>query len=286
LIKNSAPWIDPKRMRPTSILKYKTRDGRQLDAYVTMPAGATKQNPPPLVVLPQESPWSRATWHFDAEAQFLASRGYAVLRPNFRSSVGYTWMFPLEDEWAFEKLHDDVTAATRTLIASGLVDAARIGIVGTSFGGFLAVSGVANEPDLYRCAAAVSGVYDWARTIADEKYNKYSSPYFSRMSLKLGSPEQNPAKWEALAPLRRADRIHVPLLLVTGEYDAPVAVSEAKELASALSRNHVPVETLSFINEADGIAKLGHKLEYYTQLESFLAKYLTPGAAPTTPAKD
>ena len=93
LIKDSMPWIDPKRMRPESAIKFKTRDGRELDAYLTLPAGASKKNPPPLVVVPHGGPWLRENWGFDREAQFLASRGYAVLKPNYRGSYGYDWMF-------------------------------------------------------------------------------------------------------------------------------------------------------------------------------------------------
>ncbi len=283
LIKNSAPWIDPKRMRPVSIIKFKTLDGRQLDAYVTMPAGASKQNPPPLVVLPHANQWGRDSWGYHAEAQFLASRGYAVLQPNYRGSAGYTGLFPEEDEWAFHKMHDDVTAATKALISSGLVDSNRVAIVGTSFGGFLALSGVAYEPGLYRCAVAISAVYDWGRMIANYKHDEYSDPYYARMVRKLGDPKKDPAKWDAIAPLRHADQIRVPVFLARGEYDASVNISESKDLASALERNHVPVESVSFVNESDGVHHLGHQVELYTRIEAFLAKYLMPANAAGSP---
>jgi hypothetical protein len=148
LFKRSAPWIDPLRMQPMNIIKFKTRDGRQLDAYLTLPSGASKKNPPPLVVLPHGGPWARDGWGFDGEVQFLANRGYAVLQPNYRGSNGYDWMFSSEDKYDFRKMHDDVTDATKTMIASGLIDKTRIAIMGSSFGGYLAVSGVVNEPTL------------------------------------------------------------------------------------------------------------------------------------------
>jgi dipeptidyl aminopeptidase/acylaminoacyl peptidase len=143
LVKNSSPWIDPARMQPMNVMKFKTRDGHELDAYVTMPTGASKQHPAPLVVLPHGGPWFRNVWGFDHEAQFLASRGYAVLQPNYRGSSGYGWMFPEKDRFAFRKMSDDVTDATKTLLASGMIDSRRIAIMGGSFGGYLAISGVA-----------------------------------------------------------------------------------------------------------------------------------------------
>ena len=161
LFKNSAPWIDPQRMQPQQMIKFKTRDGKQLDAYLTLPAGATKTNPPPMVVLSHGGPWARDTWGYNCEVQFLASRGYAVLQTNYRGSTGFGWMFPIEDEWDFRKMHDDVTDATKAVIAKGLIDSNRIAIMGSSFGGYLAISGVVNEPSLYRCAVTIAGVFDW-----------------------------------------------------------------------------------------------------------------------------
>src|SRR5690606_23530181 len=104
-------------------------------------------NPPPLVVLPHGGPWVRDTWGFNGEVQFLASRGYAVLQPNYRGSSGFDWMFPEEDRFEFRKMHDDVTDATKTVVASGYVDADRVAIMGGSFGAYLALSGVVHEPE-------------------------------------------------------------------------------------------------------------------------------------------
>jgi pimeloyl-ACP methyl ester carboxylesterase len=285
LIGGSMPWIDAKRMQPMNVMRFKTRDGRQLDAYVTMPAGASKQNPPPLVVLPHRSQGWRDTWGYNAEVQFLASRGYAVLQPNYRGGwAGSSWMFPIEDEWAFRKMADDVTDATKTIIGSGLVDRNRVAIMGTDFGGYVALSGAAFEPGLYRCAVAISAVADWAKLIEDYRHNKFSGPYFTRMVLKLGDPKTDPEKWDAISPLRHADQIRCPVFVAWGEYDAPMTIIGMKDLASTVEKNHIPVESISFLNEADGVNHLGHKVELYSRIEAFLAKNLGPGQPPTAAA--
>ncbi|MBK8476469.1 MAG: S9 family peptidase [Opitutaceae bacterium] len=277
LFKNSAPWIDPQRMRPMNIIKYKTRDGRRLDAYLTLPAGASKENPAPLVVLAHGGPWVRDTWGYDGEVQFLANRGYAVLQPNYRGSPGYNWMFPEEDEWDFRKMHDDVTDATKTMIASGLIDSGRIAIMGGSFGGYLAVSGIVNEPALYRCAVTMAGVFDWEQLIKDKKYNKYESPTYGRMLRKLGDPKQQPEKFDSISPGRHADQIRVPVFVSGGKDDQTVEIEQSKTLISALNRFKVPHETYIVSEEGHGMAHFDKRVELYTRIESFLAKNLTAG---------
>ena len=274
LVKNSAPWIDPKRMQPMNVIKFKTRDGRQLDAYLTLPAGATKQNPPPLVVLSHGGPWLRDTWGYDGEVQFLASRGYAVLQPNYRGSTGYNWMFPQEDEWDFFKMHQDVTDATHAVISSGLIDPKRIGIMGGSFGGYLAIAGVVNEPELYRCAVTIAGVFDWERQVHDKKYNQYDSPVFGRMVRMLGDPRQQPEKFDRISPGRHTDRIKVPVFVAGGSDDETVEIEQSKALINGLEKNKVTFEKMIVREEGHGMGHLDNQVELYSRIEAFLAKNL------------
>ncbi len=276
LIKSSAPWIDPKRMQPESIIKFRTRDGQRLDAYVTLPAGASKKNLPPLVVLPHGGPWVRDHWGFNGEVQFLASRGYAVLQPNYRGSPGYGWMFPEEDAWDFAKMHDDVTDATKELLATGLVDGRRVAIMGGSFGGYLALSGVVKEPALYRCAVTIAGVFDWEQLINDKKYDQFDNPTFGRMVRKLGDPKRQPEKFAAISPVRHVDQIRVPVFVSHGKDDPVADIGQSRRLISELEKNHVPHESLLVGEEGHGMGHLENQIELYTRIEAFLAKNLMP----------
>lgn len=277
-IQNSRPWIDPQRMQPMNVMKFKTRDGHKLDAYVTMPANATKQNPPALLVLPPA--YGRATWGYQSEVQFFASRGYAVLQPNYRSLPGYNWMFPVEDEWDFRKMAEDVNDAVKALLASGLVDRGRVAVVGTSFAGFLALHGAAFEPSLYQCVVGISAESDWGKSIQDEKYAKYKNDWYNRMVRKLGDPKKAAEKFDAISPLNHASAIRASTLLVYGEYDPSDVISRGKELVSQVRRNNVPAETLTFANEAEGVHQIAHKVELYTKIETFLAEHLVKVGAP------
>jgi dienelactone hydrolase len=273
--KSSKPWIDAKRMQPVQVFKFKTRDGYILDAYLTLPVGASKAHPAPLVVLPHGGPWARDNWGFDGEAQFLASRGYAVLKPNYRGSVGSEGMFPVGDEWDFLKMHYDVTDATKAALATGFFDPRRVAIMGGSFGGYLALEGVTNEPDLYRCAVSIAGVFDWEKLIADKKWDYEHSATdaeFSRLMRMLGDPKKNPAKFDAIAPVRHTDRIKVPVFVNHGGYDPVSDITQSTDLISALDRSHVPYEKFIVAEETHGMAHLSNDVELYSRIEAFLNK--------------
>ena len=274
IIANSRPWIDSKRMQPMSIIKYKTRDGHKLDAYVTMPAGASKQNPPPLVVLPHDGPLARDTWGFNAEVQFLANRGYAVLQPNYRGSPGYGWMFPESDDWDYVKMGNDVIDATKMLVGSGLVDGKRVAIMGTAFGGYLALQCATSEPALFRCAATFSGIFDWEQMVDDAKFNRYTNPEYDRWIHKLGDPDKDKARYDAMSPIRRINQLHLPVFTAVGREDSQSIVTQTKNLVSQLERNNVPHESITLGGVGRGLLYVKNRVEVYTQLEAFFAKNL------------
>jgi acetyl esterase/lipase len=282
LIKASRPWIQSDRMRPMIPLKYKTRDGLSFDAYLTLPDGATKENPPPLIVMPHGGPWVRDTWGFDGEVQYLASRGYAVLQPNYRGSVGYSWMYPDEDEWAFRKMHEDVTDCVKFVMKSGHVDRDRIAIMGGSFGGYLAICGVTFEPDLYRCAVTIAGVFDWAEMIKNSKYGQYDNPRYARLIRMLGDPKQEAEKFEQISPIRQVAAIQVPVFVAHGKDDSVVEVRESRRLVTELQKHRVPHEALFVREEGHGMGRLKNQLELYSRIDRFLQQHLAP-AAPATP---
>lgn len=171
-------------------------------------------------------------------------------------------------------MSDDVAAATKKVISMGLVDGHRVGIMGAEFGGYLAIAGAAFEPGLYKCAISVSSFYDWGRYIRETKINKFSGPQYSREVYKLGDPDKDPAKFDAMSPLPHADQIHSAVLVTWGEFDDPEWISQSKDLVSAVSRNGVDAESVSFLNESYGVKHLDHKIELYQHIEAFLQKNL------------
>ncbi|GAB5561301.1 MAG: hypothetical protein SynsKO_29480 [Synoicihabitans sp.] len=273
LIAKSRPWIDPGRMRPMNIIQFNTEEGLKLDAYVTMPAGASKENPPPLIVMPHGGPWVRDYWGFNAEAQFWASRGYAVIQPNYRGSTGYNWKFPAADQFEFLKMHDDVTRAAKTLIRSGYADPDRVAIMGASFGGYLALSGVVHEPDMYKCAVSFAGVFDWEKVMQSKRYNfeRGAYGYFLRY---LGDPKEQAEKFERISPVRHVDQVKVPVFVAHGKDDQTALVGESKRLIAELKKHDVEHESWLINNEGHGTAELANRVELIARMEAFLDKHL------------
>ncbi|HUG12353.1 MAG TPA: alpha/beta fold hydrolase [Opitutaceae bacterium] len=280
LFKSSRPWIDPKRMRPMSVFKFKTRDGRRLDAYLTLPEGASVENPAPLIVLSHGGPWARDSWGFNGEVQFLASKGYAVLQPNYRASTGYDWMFSEAELWDFMKMHEDVTDATRAIISKGMVDPDRVAIMGASFGGYLALAGVVNEPELYRCAVTNAGVFDWADQVMSYKEDRFDTPFYAGLIRYLGDPKKESEKYHRISPGRHTDKIRVPVFVAAGKADFTVDYTQSTRLIAELEKNKVPHEKLIVREEGHGMGHIENEVELYRRIERFLATNMAPRKAP------
>jgi dipeptidyl aminopeptidase/acylaminoacyl peptidase len=274
LVKQSRPWIDAKRMQPVNVIKYKTRDGRSLDAYLSLPAGATKENPPPLVVVPPSSPWTRLYWEHDTVAQFLTSRGYAVLRPNHRGSYGYNWMFTEEDRYDFLNISDDIGDATTTLVKSGLVDPKRVAIMGTDFGAYFAIEGIVRQRDLYRCAVTIDGFFDWGDLMADMKFFQYADNSYAYFRRKLGDPRIEKDKYYAISPLNFISQAHAAVFVAHDKADANLYRAQSRRLVGELERNKLTHDTYFAPEVSTPKDRLANQVELYSRIEAFLEKNL------------
>jgi len=230
-------------------------------------------------VLCHGGPYVRDSWGFNGEVQFLANKGYAVLQPNYRGSTGYDWMFTREEIYDFLKMHDDVTDATKAIIATGRVDPDRVAIMGGSFGGYLALQGVVSESDLYRCAVTIAGVFDWADLLADEKMDRFDTPYYANMITRIGDPKKEPEKYDRISPGRHTDKIRVPVFVAAGKADFVVDFSQSTRLVSALEKDNVPHEKLIVREEGHGMGHVENEVELYNRITAFLAKHMAPRKA-------
>jgi acetyl esterase/lipase len=279
---DAAPWLKGRPLHPVKPMTFKTRDGVRLEGYAAIPDGASAAHPVPLVVLVHGGPWARDTAYYNPEVQFLVSRGYAILQPNYRGSTGYTPEISHEHMFNFSRMHDDVTDATRGFLQTGIIDPKHVAIMGGSFGGYLAVAGVAFEGDLYCCAVSEAGVFDWKKQIRDESDLVESGESIPIID-EAANPKGDLSRLDEISPINRADQIRVPVLIAHGVEDAVVDVAQSRKLAKTLSARGVPVETFFRPLEGHGFYNYKDRVDFYHLVEAFLAANL--GGATLTPAK-
>ncbi len=291
LIKGSRPWIDPQRMQPMRPIAYKTRDGIRLEGYLTLPAGASKEAPAPMIVLPHGGPWVRDTWAYSPDVQYFASLGYAVFQPNYRGSPGYDWRCPSNEfggQWDFVKMHEDVTDGVKAVCKNPLIDAKRVAIMGGSFGGYLALCGATREGNLYRCAVTIAGVFDWERVLKDAKNDERIRGRYGLFLRNLGDPKKNKACYDEVSPLRHIDQVKIPVFVTHGKDDFIAQASQSRRLVDELEKHHVPYEKLFVGGEGHGFAYYKNRMKVFTAISAFLEKNLAPlpaEPAPTDPTR-
>ncbi|ALK98065.1 hypothetical protein AB595_17465 [Massilia sp. WF1] len=273
LLFSSMEGIDPERMAARQPISFPSRDGHTLYGFMTAPR-APAGTKLPLVLVPHGGPHFVADdWFFDTDAQFLASRGYAVLQVNFRGSDGRGpgFMHAGYREWG-GKIQDDLVDGVKWAIKQGLVDPKRICVVGASFGGYSALMLAAREPDLFRCAVGYAGVYDLnlMATTEEAKNNKRFQAQLKRF---IGSDK---AELDRFSPVTLAAQIKAPVLLVHGGKDKRAPLAHAEAMRAALVKAGHPPEWFLAPNESHGFYDTANVTEYYQRLEAFLAKNLGP----------
>lgn len=261
------PDIEEAGTAPVSRVVYTARDGLQIPAFLTLPRGH-HDGPLPFVVLPHGGPWACDGDGFSYEAQFLASRGWGVLQPQFRGSSCFGPAFEQRGyrEWGFA-MQDDVTDGTRWLIDHKLADPSRICIVGSSYGGYAALEGVVKEPDLYRCAAAWAPVTDLRGLVRDDKQYLNSAATLDRIG-------DDTDRLDAASPMRHADRIKVPVLLMHGKSDFTVQVHHSQWMEDALKDAGKPVEAIYLDNADHYRLQYPARLAWLQALDRFLGANL------------
>ncbi len=261
-------------LAPMTSITYKSSDGLEIPAYLTVPKGVAPKNLP-MIVFPHGGPWARDTWGYSPYTQFLANRGYVVLQPNFRGSTGYGKKFlnAGNNEWG-QKMQDDLTWGVKHLVAQGLVDPKRVGIFGGSYGGYATLAGVAFTPDLY--AAAVAYVAPSNLITLLESIPPYWEAGRVVFHVRMGNPTtpEGRAQLERQSPLNSAAKIKTPLLVVQGANDPRVKKAESDQIVIALRDRGFPVEYLVAADEGHGFARPVNTMAMIADLEKFFAKHL------------
>lgn len=261
-------------LAPMKSITYKSSDGLEIPAYLTLPVGKTKNVP--LVMLIHGGPKGpRDTWGYDPEAQFLANRGYAVLQPNFRASGGYGKKFLNAGDLQWGKLmQDDITWGVKHLVAQGIADKSKVAIMGGSYGGYATLAGLAYTPDLYTCGVDIVGPSNIFTLL--ESVPAYWEAGRAFLYGMVGDPntEEGKKRIHEASPLFSADKIVKPLLIIQGANDPRVKKAEADQIAIALRDKGKSVSYILADDEGHGFSKPVNKMAMYAEVEAFLASHL------------
>ncbi|MCO6486497.1 MAG: S9 family peptidase, partial [Saprospiraceae bacterium] len=248
-------------------------DGLEIPAYLTVPQGSTGKNLPAVILVHGGPKGPRDNWGYNAEAQFLANRGYAVLQPNFRASGGYGKAFLNAGDLQWGKLmQDDLTWGVKYLVELGVAHPDKVVIMGGSYGGYATLAGLAFTPDLYAAGVDIVGPSNLFTLLSSvPAYWEAGRAFLYGM---VGDPrtEDGKARIREASPLFSADRIKKPLLIIQGANDPRVKKAEADQIVIALREKGDKVSYLLADDEGHGFAKPVNKMAMYAEVERFLAE--------------
>ena len=259
-------WITEK-----TAITYKAADGMEIPGYLPLPHGKPAENLP-LIVLPHGGPQARDTISFDWQTEALASRGYAVLQPNFRGSGGYSSGFAIAGHGEFgRKMQTDLSDGVRYLVKKGMVDPKRVAIMGASYGGYAALAGATLDPGIYNCAVSIAGVSDPKSFISfvAEKTDSRSSSSVLYWKQFMGDPDT----YDEISPVKQAARAACPVLLIHGTDDTVVPITQSRKMESALKAAGKPVEFVTYKGQDHWESVGSSRIEMMKAALAFIEKH-------------
>ncbi|MFO0336221.1 MAG: alpha/beta fold hydrolase [Pseudomonadota bacterium] len=272
---------------PMQPLELKSRDGKTLVSYLTLPPGSDAngdgrpEQPVPMVLLVHGGPWARDSYRFDGEVQWLANRGYAVLQVNFRSSTGFGKAFISagDRQWA-RAAHDDLLDAVEWAVRNGIAPRDRVAIMGGSYGGYAALAGLTFTPKTFACGVSIVGPSN-LQTLLDS-VPPYWEAFREQLFRRVGDPrtEEGRALLRERSPLFRAQAIERPLLVGQGANDPRVKQAESDQIVDAMRAKDIPVTYVLFPDEGHGFARPENAIAFNAVAENFLAQCLGGRAEP------
>lgn len=265
-----------------TVVRFKSYDNVEIPGVLYKPHQASAAAKAPGVVLVHGGPGGQAQVGYSALTQALVNHGYVVFDINNRGSSGYgKTFFAMDDKKHGEADLGDVVASKKMLVDTGYVDAARIGIVGGSYGGYMVLAALTLQPDAFKVGVDLFGISNWVRTLTS--IPPWWGSFKDALYAEMGDPTADSERLHRVSPLFNADKIKAPLMVLQGANDPRVLKVESDEIVAAAKKNGVPVEYIVFPDEGHGFVKKENEIKGYTAVIAFLDKYLKGPATAATP---
>jgi dipeptidyl aminopeptidase/acylaminoacyl peptidase len=257
-------------MATREMLRFPARDGLSIPVHITTPKGI--KGPFPTVVLVHGGPYVRGgEWRWDAESQFLASRGYLVIEPEFRGSTGFGAKHFVSGwkQWGLA-MQDDLADAAQWAIKKGLSDPKRVAIAGSSYGGYAAMMGLIKNPELFKVGVNWVGVSDidlmytarWSDT--SRQWKDYGLPVL------VGDRVKDREQFILTSPLKQAAKLTQPILMAYGDEDTRVPIAHGYAMRDALKKHNGSVEWITYKDEGHGWVLEANNIDFWTRVAKFL----------------
>ena len=256
--------IDEERLVAAEDFRWRSVDGMEVQGWFYRTRGEKRG----AIVLIHGGPTSHAEDRFNAQIQYLASRGFDVLAPNYRGSTGFGLPFQesiKQDGWGGRE-QEDIRSGIEALIEAGVAEPGRVGVTGTSYGGYSAWWAITHfDSEIVAAAAPICGMTDLALDYYATRPDL--RPYSEEM---MGaSPRDVPDRYRERSPINFVKNIKGDLLIVQGSKDPNVTQDNVEAVTKALQRENIPYELITFEDEGHGIARPKNLRVLYPRLADF-----------------
>ncbi len=280
LTRSALASLDPANLAAAHLISYQSFDGTGISAYLWLPFNLKRDGRAPAVVLPHGGPIGQTIDDFNRTAAALASRGYVCIAPNVRGSTGYGLAFQRANvgDLGGGDLRDEVFAA-KFLAATGYVDAGKIGIVGGSYGGFMALMALAKTAKMWAAGVDSYGIVNWQTTLQNE--DAFLQEYDKAL---LGHSSKEKVLYETQSPITYIKLIKAPLLVLHGDNDIRVPKEESEQVVALIRAQHGTVDAHYYPNEGHGFSKRENQIDALERTVSWLDRYLKESPSRGSPS--
>lgn len=266
---NHNRWLSDYAIADTEVVKWKSKDGMEVEGLLTKPVEYREGTKVPLLLNPHGGPTGASINNFNGTIQVLAANGFAVLQPNFRGSTGKGLAFAQANKNTWGKGdYDDCMTGIDALIARGVADPDRLGAFGWSYGGYMTFW-ILTQTDRFKAVSPGAGLSNIYSMYSQNDIQRYLRWFYSDRS----PWDATELYWDR-SPMKYVNNVKTPTMILHGQADTRVPIAQAQEFYTALKERKVPVEFVVYPREGHGFTEPRHQMDRVRRYAKFFGKYL------------